>query len=315
MRALRFHGWNEAPRLDEVPDPVLGEGEVLVQVQAAGLSHLDVTVATGTFGFRPQLPYVPGVEGSGVVVGGDGLAPGTQVLLRGGALGLRRDGTWAQYVAAPPKAVTPLPVPLDPAVAATFFQPTSTAAVALHDIARIEAGEHVVVVGATGAVGGQLVQQALLAGARVTAVVARAEHLARVHPGAEGVTSDDAEALARLAEERSATLLVDTVGGARLPERIRWVSAGGRAVLIGYVGGTTFEVDLPSWLLEDVALLPMNMIRREPRARELSGQLAARLAAGELILPVESVGPEDVAAALERLAAGEVVGRAALVWA
>jgi NADPH2:quinone reductase len=315
MRALRFHGWNQPPQLDEVPDPVVGEGEVLVQVQAAGLSHLDLTVATGTFGFRPQLPYVPGVEGSGVVVSGDGLVAGTQVLLRGGALGLRRGGTWAEYVAAPAKAVTGLPVPLEPAVAATFFQPTSTAAVALHDIGRVEPGEHVVVVGATGAVGGQLVQQALAAGARVTGVVARPEHLARVHPNADGVVSDDAEAVARLAEKRSATLLVDTIGGARLPERIRWVAPGGRAVLIGYVAGTTFEVDLPSWLLEDVALLPMNMIRREPRARELSADLAGRLASGELTLPVESVGPDGVAAALKRLAAGEVVGRAALVWA
>jgi NADPH2:quinone reductase len=314
MRALRFHDWNEAPQLDEVPDPVVDEGEVLVRVQAAGLSHLDLTVATGTFGFRPELPYVPGVEGSGIVVSGDGLPPGTQVLLRGGALGLRRDGTWAEYIAAPTKAVSALPVSLEPAVAATFFQPTSTAAVALHDIGRVEAGEHVLVVGATGAVGGQLVQQAILAGARVTGVVARAEHLARVHPGAEGVASDDEAAIAQLAEKRSATLLVDTIGGPRLPERIRWVAPGGRAVLVGYVAGTGFEVDLPSWLLQDVALLPMNMIRREQRARELSGELAARLASGELSLPVEAVGPEGVAAALERLVAGDVVGRAALLW-
>ncbi len=314
MRALRFHDWNQAPQLDEVPDPVVGEGEVLVRVQAAGLSHLDLTVATGKFGFRPQVPYVPGVEGSGVVVSGDGLPPGTQVVLRGGALGLRRDGTWAEYIAAPAKAVTALTVPLKPAVAATFFQPTSTAAIALRDIGRVKAGEHVVVVGATGAVGGQLVQQALLAGAGVTGVVARAEHLARVHPGAEGVVSNDEAAVAQLAEKRSATLLVDTIGGARLPERIRWVASGGRAVLIGYVAGTSFEVDLPSWLLEDVALLPMNMIHRERRARELSGELAAKLDSGELSLPVEAVGPEGVAAALERLVAGDVVGRAALLW-
>ena len=314
MRALRFHDWNQPPVLDEVPDPVPGKGEVLVRVQAAGLSHLDLTVSTGTFGFRPQLPYVPGVEGSGLVVSGDGLTPGTQVLLRGGAIGLRRDGTWAEYVAAPQKAVSTLPVPLEPAVAATFFQPTSTATIALHDIARVEAGEHVIVVGATGAVGGQLVQQALRAGARVTGVVGRHEHLARVYPGAEGLALDDEQALAELAERRAATLLVDTIGGAELPKRVRWVAPGGRAVLIGYVAGATFEVDLPSWLLEDVALLPMNMIRRESRARELSAELAVNLAAGELTLPVESFGPERVADALSRLASGDVIGRAALVW-
>lgn len=314
MRALRFHDWNSAPVLDEVPEPVAGEGELLVRVQAAGLSHLDLTVATGTFGFRPELPYIPGVEGSGIVISGPGLAPGTQVLLRGAAIGLRRDGTWAEFVAAPAKAVSALPVPLDPALAATFFQPTSTAAVALHDIARLQPGEHVIVVGATGAVGGQVVQQALRSGARVTGIVGSEQHLARVHPGAEAIAAHDEPTLAQLAKSRTATLLVDTIGGTRLPDRIRWVAPGGRAVLIGYVAGTKFEVDLPSWLLEDVALLPMNMIRREPRARELSAGLAQRLAAGELSLPVDTVQPEEAAVALERLAAGAVVGRAALIW-
>jgi NADPH2:quinone reductase len=314
MRAIRFQGWRQAPVIDELPEPVAGDGEVLVRVQAAGLSHLDLTVASGTFGFKPALPYTAGVEGSGVVVSGAGFEPGTQVLVRGGGIGLRRDGTWAAYVAAPAKAVSALSAPLEPAVAATFFQPTSTAYVALHDIARIQDAEHVIVVGAAGAVGGQVVQQALQAGARVTGVVSRTDQLARLDPVAEGLLLDDAEGSAALAKERSATLLVDTIGGALLPERIRWVAPGGRAVLVGYVAGTTFEVDLPSWLLEDVALLPMNMIRREPRARELSGVLARQLAAGRLSLDVEAFTPEQVPEALVRLASGNVAGRAALVW-
>jgi NADPH2:quinone reductase len=314
MRALRFHDWNAAPVLEDVPDPVVAGGEVLVKVQAAGLSHLDRTVATGTFGFRPQLPYVPGVEGSGTVIRGDGFAAGTQVLLRGGGLGLRRDGTWAEYVAAPAKAVSALPIPLQPEIAATFFQPTSTAAVALHDVARLTPGEHVVVVGATGAVGGQIVQQALRAGATVTGVVARQDHLPGVHPQAGAIALDDAEACAELAERRSVTLLCDTIGGVHLPERLGWVRPGGRAVLIGYVAGTTFEVDLPSWLLSDVALLPVNMIRQEGRARELSAGLAASLAAGELTLPVQTFQAEAVQDGLDQMAAGELIGRAALVW-
>jgi len=314
MRAIRFHDWRDAPVIDELPEPVAGDGEVLVRIQAAGLSHLDLTVASGTFSFKPTLPYTAGVEGSGVVVSGAGFEPGTQVLVRGGGIGLRRDGTWAEYMAAPAKAVSALSAPLEPAVAATFFQPTSTAHVALHDIARIQDGEQVIVVGAAGAVGGQVVQQALRAGAHVTGVVSRADQLARLDPAAEGLLLDDSEGLAALAKERTATLLIDTIGGAQLPERVRWVAPGGRAVLVGYVAGTTFEVDLPSWLLEDVALLPMNMIRREPRARELSADLAQQLAAGQLSLEVETFGPEQVPEALARLAAGEVAGRAALVW-
>jgi NADPH:quinone reductase len=314
MRAVRFHDWNCPPVLEDVPDPAPGPGEMLVRVEAASLSHLDLTVASGTFGFRPSLPYVAGVEGSGVVVSGDNLAPGTQVLLRGGGLGLRRDGNWAEYVAAPANAVSALPVPLQPAVAATFFQPTSTAAVALHDVAHLAAGEHIVVVGAAGAVGGQLVQQALQAGATVTGIVTRPEQLSRVHPGATAVALDDERAIAELTGQRPASLLCDTIGGRELPERLRWVAPGGRAVLIGYVAGTTFEVDLPSWLLSDVAILPVNMIRQERRARELCAGLAAGLADGRLNLPVETFAPDRVAQGLARLAAGEVNGRAALVW-
>jgi NADPH:quinone reductase-like Zn-dependent oxidoreductase len=123
MRALRVHDWGQPPVVEDVPEPVRDEGEVLVQVQAAALAHLDLTVASGSFGMRPPLPYTGGVEGSGVVLEGDELKPGTQVMLRGGGPGLLRDGTWQKRVSVPRKAVTPLARALPPAVAASFFVP------------------------------------------------------------------------------------------------------------------------------------------------------------------------------------------------
>lgn len=312
MRAARIHSWGTSPRIDEIDRPVPGEGEVLVRMQAAGLSHLDLTVATGTFGLKPPLPYVGGIEGSGVVVEGAGPPPGTQVLLRGGGLGLLRNGTWSEYVTAPAKALTALTSPLDPAVAATFFQPLSTAYVALHDVARIGPDDHVVVVGAAGAVGSQVVQQALRAGAEVTAVVRRPDQAARVRGGVPVVLLGDDAAGARLTAERPASVLVDTIGGSALAARVRWVRPGGRAVLIGYLAGTSVELDLPSWLLDDVALLPVNMIRSEGRARAVSGELMALLAAGDLVLDVETFALDDAPEGLARLAAGQVYGRAAV---
>ncbi|KUN29710.1 NADPH:quinone reductase [Streptomyces antibioticus] len=313
MRAVRFHGWGAAPSLDEVPEPVRAAGEVLVQVTAGGVSHLDATVASGDFEFKPSLPYIGGVEGAGTVLEADadsGLAPGTQVVLRGGGLGLLRDGTWAERVSVKRKAVTPLDAPLDPAVAASFFVPATTAHVALFDIARIGQDENVVVVGAAGAVGAMVAQQALAAGARVTGVVGREDQLADVPKGVAALTLEDAEGLTR---DRSASLLVDTLGGAGLIGRSRWVRQGGRAVVIGYVAGPQVEFDLPSWLLDEVALLPVNMIRQERRARAVSGDLVRRLSEGELTLAVEEFGLADAPAALDALRGGRVRGRAVLL--
>ena len=309
MRAARIHAWGGTPVLDDIPEPERRPGEVLVAVQAAALSHLDLSVASGTFRMHPPLPYVGGVEASGSVLVADDLPAGTQVLVRGGGLGLLRDGTWAERVSVPRKAITTLPIPLMPEVAATFYQPTSTAYAALHDVARLQPGEKVIVVGAAGAVGAQVVQQALACGAEVIGVVGRAEQLDWVPAGATSVLLDDALA-ERLAAERDASVLVDTLGGARLGARAGWVRPGGRAVVIGYAAGATAELHLPSWLLTEVALLPVNMIRNEPRAREIAPELARRIAAGELHVDVESFALDDIADGLTRLRDGRLRGRA-----
>lgn len=315
MRAARFHEWGAAPVVDDVPDPARAGGQVLVEVRAGGVGHLDVTIAGGEFKMRPELPYIGGVEGAGVVLDADPDAPvrpGSEVMLRGGGLGLLRDGCWTERVSVPAKAVTPLPAPLPPEVAATFFVPATTAYVALHDVARLDAGEEVIVAGAAGAVGSMVAQLALAAGATVIGVVSWPEQLARVPKGVEPVDGSAPDAVAELARRRSASLLVDTLGGADLVGRSRWVRQGGRAVVIGYVAGPQVSIDLPSWLLDDVALLPVNMIRRERRAREVSGELVQRLSAGELHLDVQSFDLADAAQALADLRAGRVRGRAVL---
>ncbi|MDQ4116013.1 MAG: alcohol dehydrogenase catalytic domain-containing protein, partial [Actinomycetota bacterium] len=141
MRAARIHAWGSPPVVDEVPPPARADGDVLVTVQAAAVAHLDLTIAGGDFEMKPARPYIGGVEGAGIVAeAGSGPAPGTQVILRGGGLGMRRDGTWTEQVSVPAKAVTPLADPLPPEVAATFFVPATTAYVALHDVARMRQG-------------------------------------------------------------------------------------------------------------------------------------------------------------------------------
>jgi NADPH:quinone reductase-like Zn-dependent oxidoreductase len=311
VRAARFHAWGELPTVDEIAEPDHHDGHVTVHMRAAALSHLDLTVAGGTWSPRPELPYVGGVEGCGVVESGD--AAGTAVLVRGGGLGLVRDGTWAEVVSVAPKALTPVPADLPPAVAATFFQPASTAYVAVHDIGRVGGDDVVIVVGAAGAVGAQAVQQALRTGATVTGVVRHHADLDRVPAGAARVALADPDAVAALAARRPASLLVDTVGGPDTVSRSRWVAPGGRAVVLGYTAGQTVTVDLPSWLLDDVALVPVNMIRLGRRARALEAELAAAYLSGELAFAVETFPLDRIAAGLSRLRAGTLHGRGAVL--
>src|SRR5262249_22008355 len=140
MRAARFHGWETAPVVENVPEPVRREGEVLVEVRAAAVAHLDVTISGGDFGMKPPLPYIGGVEGAGVVLEADqdsGIAAGTQVMLRGGGLGMLRDGTWCERISVPRKVATPLDPALPPEIAATFFVPATTGYVAVHDVGGV----------------------------------------------------------------------------------------------------------------------------------------------------------------------------------
>lgn len=323
MQAVRIHDWGAAPVVEDVERPRPAEGETLVRIEAAAVAHLDRTVAGGSFGIKPDLPYVGGVEGCGVVVESATLNVGDRVMLRGGGLGLTRNGTWAEHVVASDRHLRVLPDGLSADLGATFFVPLTTAAVALRSVGRLgqwsldgvdsAADEVVVVGGAAGAVGSLVTQLALRQGATVLGVVADEEQAAALPDGAEPVVSVDAARAGALRSDRPATLLVDTLGGAGLGDRCSWVRPGGRAVSIGYVAGTELTLDLPNWLLRDVALLPVNMIRRDREARSLADELVPLLVRGELTLAVERFEFGDAARALELLGAGKLRGRAILV--
>jgi NADPH:quinone reductase len=322
MRALRVHAWGEPPLVDEVDRPRRSVGETLVRIAAAGLSHFDLTVAGGDFGIRPELPYVPGVEGAGVVVESDRFAVGEQVAIRGGDVGTLRQGTWAEYVVVPDGALSPVPAGLDLASAAVAHDPLTTASVTLTDVARLgtwpEAGvlqaadEVVLVTGAAGGVGSIAVQLALRAGARVIALVSSAARAGSVPAGAEVVLADDTDAAAELRQSRRITLVVDTVGGPDLDERASWVCPGGRLAVVGYTAGVRATVDLPSWLFADVSILPVNMLRRAEAGARVADELTLLLAQGQLRLQHETFAFDDVAAAIAQLRQGRVRGKAVL---
>jgi len=291
VKAVRIHGFDAIPVLEEIADPVARPGRTLVRMEAATVGHIDRTVWRGSFLRHPPLPYTPGVEAAGVVMASERYAVGQRVWLRGSGLGTLFDGTWCEQIDAPDEALGLLPDAVPMALGAAFFSPTTSAWVALHEVAKLQAGEQVLVTGASGAVGSLVMQLARDAGCTVTAV----------NPDAAPPSA------------ASADLLIDTVGGDVLAKVLPSVRPGGRAVLVGYTAGPTLQLDIAHFLQRDVALLPLNMIRREAAGRAAAPELLARLADGRLHLDVQPFAFADAARALEWIAQRGHRGRAVLV--
>jgi NADPH2:quinone reductase len=291
MKAVRIHGFDAVPVLEEVADPIARPGRTLVRMEAATVGHIDRTVWRGSFLRHPPLPYTPGVEAAGTVMASERYGVGQRVWLRGSGLGTLFDGTWCECIDAPDEALGLLPDGVAMTLGAAFFSPCTSAWVALHDVARLQPGEQVLVTGASGAVGSLVMQLAAGLGCAVTAV------------------DPDAPA----PPVASADLLIDTVGGNVLAKVLPAVRAGGRAVLVGYTAGPTLQLDIAHFLQRDVVLLPLNMFRRESAGRAAAPQLLAMLADGRLQLAVQPFALADAARALDWIAQRGHRGRAVLV--
>lgn len=313
MRGVTVGAAGSAPRLAELAQPASADGETLVELEAAAVGHLDLTIAAGDFPFRPPAPYVPGTDGSGRVVESATHEPGTRVWIRGGGVGFTRSGCWAERVAAPDEAVHVLGVDVAPELAATFFVPSSTAHLAVHRIGGLAAGERVAVRGAAGAVGTVAVQLALAAGAaEVLALVRTRAQADAVPAGARGVVAPDAATLAELAGAH-VDLLVDTVGGLDLAAIVPAMKPGGRIALVGYLAGVVVELTITALIGQDVRLLPVNGLRNEAHTFEtVAPQLLREFAAGRLTLPVRTHPLERLDDALEDVRRGGG-GRVALI--
>ncbi|MFV0675489.1 quinone oxidoreductase family protein [Variovorax sp. tm] len=288
---MRIHGFDAVPVLEEIAEPIAQPGRTIVRMEAATVGHIDRTVWRGSFLRHPPLPYTPGVEAAGVVVARGRFQVGQRVWLRGSGLGTLFDGTWCELIDAPDEALGLLPDDVPMTLGAAFFSPTTSAWVALHEVAKLQAGEQVLVTGASGAVGSLVMQLARDAGCVAIAVAADAQP----------------------PEAGSADLLVDTVGGDVLARTLPAVRPGGRAVLVGYTAGPTLSLDIAHFLQRDVSLLPLNMFRREAEGRAAVPELLRRLADGRLHLEVRPFALADAAVALDWITQRGHRGRAVLV--
>lgn len=310
MKAIRFHQYGDADvlRFEDVEVPVPGSGEVLVRVAGTTFNGVDGNIRAGNMqGPMPlTLPHVPGLDVAGTVeeLGRHvtALRVGDQVL---GFLPFVVDGASAEYVLAPADSLAPAPTTIALADAAALPVVGLTAWQALFEHARLEAGQRILVNGASGAVGGYAVQLASAAGAYVIATggAGSREHLLEM--GADEVIDHTAtEVSSALGEPVDVLLNLAPVTPEQLAALASRVGDGGVVV------NTTVWMPAPSD--EARAVRGIDLYVRSD-AHQLT-ELVARVDRGELVVDVaERVALRDLPTVHARAAAGTLAGKVVVV--
>lgn len=306
----------------ELPDPVAGPGEVLVEVAAAGVNFPDILVVAGSYQILPERPFSPGKEIAGTVravgEGVDRLSVGDRVLAQ------IEHGGYAELVAVPEPQVVALPDEVPFVDAAAFGLGAITAHFALVRRAGLRPGETVLVTGAGGGVGSAGVQIAKALGATVIAVAQDEERAAPARQqGADSVVlagpslRDDVLALT---EGRGADVVLELVGGEVFAQSLRCTAWEGRLVVIGFASGDLPTMKAGHILVKNLAVLGLQVSDyrdREPESvRAAIEHLLQLYVDGRLTVPVTRTYPlEQAGAALEAVRSGSVAGKVVLTWA
>lgn len=340
MRAAIFHehGGPEVVRIEEVPRPVPGPDEVLVEVKASALNHLDLWVRRG-LPIDTTMPHIGGSDIAGVVAEAGERAAGVEVGRRvvvnptlscgrcewcvAGEVSLCRefriigehtDGGFAEYVTVPAASVYPVPDEVSFEAAAALPVSYQTAWRAVVSRARVRPGEDVLVLGASGGTAVATIQVAKLAGARVFAVTSGAENVARVRELGADVVYDRSEVdfgkeVFRDTGRRGVDVVVENVGEATWKASVRALATGGRLVCYGATTGPRAEIDLRVLFWKQLRIIGSTMASR----REFEEMLRV-VFRGEIRPVVDTVMPLDRAReAHERLEAGGQFGKVVLV--
>lgn len=313
MRAIRVHqfGGPEVLKIEDVPDPKPGAGQIVVRVRAAGVNPVDAYVHTGNYARKPPLPYTPGFDGAGEVEAvGDGVSgfkPGDRVYIDNGlGASVAGAGTYAERAVATPAEVHRLPANVSFSQGAALGVPYRTAYRALFQRADARPGETVLVHGATGGVGIAAVQLAHARGLIVIGSGGTDKGLAAVREqGADVVVNHKAanytDDIMKATGGRGVDLIVEMAAHVNLDRDLGLLAKHGRVVVVGNRGKT--EIDARQAMGRDAAILGMTLFNvSEADMAEIHAGLLAGLANGTL-KPV--VGRELTLA--EAAAAHEIV--------
>ena len=244
--------------LEEFVAPKPAQGELLIDVRASGINFADLLMIEGRYQARPPLPFVPGIEVSGVVrelgPGVSDIEPGSRVMAYTNAGGL------AEQVAVPRTQVFPMPGELDHTSAVAMLVSHGTAYHALKDRVNLKPAETLVVLGAAGGTGLAAVELGRAMGARVIAAASTPEKLALCREYGADATLDYAQAdwraqVRELTGGRGFDVVFDPVGGRHTETLVRCLAFGGRYAVVGFAEGSVPAVPLNLVLLKSASLV------------------------------------------------------------
>ncbi|MFI5470190.1 NAD(P)H-quinone oxidoreductase [Streptomyces cacaoi] len=281
-------GGPEALVWDEVPDPVAGAGEVLVEVVAGAVNRADILQRQGFYDPPPGASRYPGLECSGRIVevgpGVSGWAVGDEVcaLLAGGG--------YAEKVAVPAGQLLPVPDGVDLRRAAALPEVTSTVWSNVFMIAHLRPGETLLVHGGSSGIGTMAIQLAKAVGARVAVTAGTKEKLDQcAELGADILINyreqDFVAELKQATDGAGADVILDNMGAKYLDRNVQALAVNGRLAIIGMQGGSKAELNIGALLGKRAAISATSL-----RARPLEEKTAIVAAVREHVWPLLAAG-------------------------
>ena len=326
MRAVvvRQFGGIENASLGEVPKPQPMAGEVLLEVHAVSVNFVDLVMMSGSYQFKPALPFVPGKLPVGVVAAvGEGVnrfKPGDPALLMAEA------GGFAEFAVMPEGQGVKLPASLPFTEAAGMALVYDTAYFALKDRGRIRPGDDVLILGATGGVGLAAIQLAKAWGARAIAAISSKDKADIVRDaGADAIVDLSApdlheslrEQVFAITGKKGADIIVDMLGGDMFDAAVRALGWCGRLIVIGFASGRIPSLKMNYVLVKNIEVSGMQISdyrkRRPADMQACFAEIYALHAAGKLKpLPTKAYPIEQFAQALSDIRDRKVRGRIVL---
>jgi len=303
--------------LEEVASPLPKKNEILLDVQAAGVNFPDTLIIEGKYQFQPPLPFSPGGEAAGVVAAIGEKAGAFKVGDR--VMALTGWGAFAEQVAVPFYNVLPIPASMDFTTAAAFGMTYGTSMHALRQRGQLQAGETLLVLGASGGVGLAAVEIGKAMGARVIAAASSAEKLAVAKAAGADELIDYSQAnlreeIKRLTGGQGVDVIYDPVGGELFEQAVRGLAWNGRLLVVGFASGSIPQLTANLVLLKGAAVLGVfwgAFAQRQPEDNAANfRQLFAWHAEGKLKPLVSQTYPlEQAGAAIEKLGQRQAVGK------
>ena len=299
MKAVRFHefGGLDVLRVEEVPDPEPAAGQVLVDITASALNHLDVDVREGVSRFPVELPFIPGVEAVGRISalgeGVEGWQPGDRVMVflmdscgecrfcrsgrevlctAAGFVSFSTNGTYAEKLACSARQLVRIPDGVSDEAAAALQIAFGTAWHMLFTRGRLTIGETVMINSVGSGIGSAAVQLAHLAGATVIGNASSDDKLARaaelgMDHGINHATQDVVAEVMRLTDDRGVDLVYEHVGGELFQKGLDSLGKDGRLVICGGHSGEVVPFDIiPFFRMQRQVIGSFTYERREVEA-------------------------------------------------